>query len=138
TASIRLTLSPLRSRSLSVLITGSPAPTFVSKKKLVPNSRARLFSREYFSYSEEAAILLQAITEMLFERSLGYVSTTAGLAVTSTKTELRKFCSIIESVNAEMSVFSAIVRSPLYDLRSTPSFEITARRLFATPTTRRL
>ncbi len=33
TASILFTLSPLRIRSFSVLITGSPAPTLVSKRK---------------------------------------------------------------------------------------------------------
>ena len=52
-------------RSFRVVMTGRPAPTLVSKKKFVPNSRAVLFRAEYFAYSLEAAILLQAITETL-------------------------------------------------------------------------
>ncbi len=45
TASMLSTLSPLSNRSFMVLMTGSPAPTFVSYKNFTPRLKAVSFSR---------------------------------------------------------------------------------------------
>lgn len=58
TASIFRIRSPLRIRSFSVEITGSPAPTFVSYWNKTPRCLAMVFSNLYWSKLEEVAILL--------------------------------------------------------------------------------
>jgi hypothetical protein len=80
------TLSPVVTNSLSVEITGNPAPTVDSFKNLAPLLLLAFNILSYSARSPEYAFLFGVMTLMPFSNQVGYRAATSSEDVLSTKT----------------------------------------------------